>query len=171
MLYCPSLEPRNFSSRLPGGTRKSCNVLAASNNCSFRNSTRSIPTGSLQQSQSVGCSQNVCKSESRNCILLTMLPSNRSITVYQKYVKPEPAGLSSRQPLDYQLSNVYSCFQVPTKARQILELIQRALHRKERQRAFQLENTRSTRAATPQSGHSTPDDARPTLQFREVSSL
>ena len=57
------------------------------------------------------------------------------------------------------------------KARPNLELMQHAFHRKERGRALQLENTRSTRAATPQSGHSTPDDARPTLQFTEVSSL
>ena len=57
------------------------------------------------------------------------------------------------------------------KARPNLELMQHALLRKERGRALQLENTRSTRAATPQSGHSTPDGAHPTLQFRDVSSL
>lgn len=55
------------------------------------------------------------------------------------------------------------------KARPNLELMQHAFHRKERGRALQLENTRSTRAATPQSGHSTPDDARPAPKFRRAA--
>src|SRR5688500_1962971 len=40
MLYCPARSPANFSSRLPGGTRKSSSAVAASSWTNLRRTAR-----------------------------------------------------------------------------------------------------------------------------------
>ena len=63
MLYCPARSPRSFSSRLPGGTRRSSRDSAASSISSLRSAGRRTDgendfTGSRRKSRSVSLSPN-----------------------------------------------------------------------------------------------------------------